>query len=171
MLAAFLGLNEVHAIFISTGVAATIAIWGIISQRDITARQVTLEFIRASEADKDNIAARQKFNEVALDGDGMGKWARDENAKSDEAKAIRIVLNEQELIAIAIQRGILDDITYRRYFKTGVIKTWRYAAPYILARRVRTNNDALYHEFEELARYYQGQPKMPRRKFFLGKYV
>jgi len=168
--ATFLGINEVQAILLTATVAASIAVWGILSQRAITARQVTLNFIRESEADNDIISARQLFNDLAMDGDGLGKWARDEHAKSKEAQAIRLILNEQELIAIAIQRGILDDTTYRRFFKSGVIKTWKYAAPYVLARRTRTGNVSLYHEFEELARYYRGQPPLPQRRFFWGKY-
>lgn len=169
--ATFWGLNEVQAILLTATVAAAIAIWGILSQRAITARQVTLQFIKASESDKDVIKARQRFNDLTMDGDGLGKWARDEHSKSKEAQAIRIVLNEMELIAIAIQRGILDDTTYRRFFKSGVVKTWKHAASYVLARRARTGNDSLYHEFEELARYYRGQPPMPSRRFFLGKYL
>lgn len=167
----YLGLNEVQAVVYAAILAGMIAIWAIFSQRAITARQTTLEFIRSSEADRDNIKARQKFNELALDPDGMGKWARDEHAQSKEARAIRIVLNEHELVAIAIQRGILDDKTYRRFFKSGVIKTWQHAAPYVLLRRTRTGNHAIYHEVEELARWYQGAPNMPRRRFFWRKFI
>lgn len=167
----FWGMNEVQAVVFAAFLAAVIAIWAIFSQRAITSRQTTLEFIRASEADRDNIEARQKFNELANDPDGMGKWARDEHSQSIQAKAIRIVLNEQELVAIAIQRGILDDTTYRRFFKSGVIKTWQNAAPYVLLRRNRTGNHALYHEVEELARWYQGAPNMPRRRFFWRKFL
>src|SRR3569623_284165 len=82
----YLGMNEVQAIVYAALLAAFVAIWAIFSQRAITARQTTLEFIRASDADRDNIAARQTFNEHARDEDGMGKWARDEHAKSDQAR-------------------------------------------------------------------------------------
>lgn len=159
------------AIIASATMAAVIAIWAIFSQRAIAARQATLEFIRASESDRDNISARRTFNELARAEDGMAKWARDEHADSDQARAIRHVLNEHELVAIAIQRGILDDTTYRRFFKTGVIKTWERAAPFIMARRQRTGNPAIYHELEELARWYQGAPNMPRRRFFWRKFL
>ncbi len=167
----FLGLNEVHAILVSALLAAFVAVWAIFSQRAITSRQTTLEFIRASEADRNNVEARQLFNKLAKDEDGLGKWARDEFSPSEEARAIRHVLNEQELIAIAIQRGILDDTTYRRFFRTGVIKTWQNAAPYILGRRKKTGNSAIYHELEELARWYGGAPNMPHRRFIWRKFL
>ena len=170
-MATYHGLNDVQAILLSALVAAVVAIWAIFTQRAISARQTTLEFIRSSESDLETVSARQRFNEAALDPDGLAKWALDENVRTDEARAIRIVLNEQELIAIAIQRGILDDAIFRRYFRSGTMKTWDYAAAYILARRQRTGNQALFHEFEELARWYRGAPNMPHRWFFLRKFI
>lgn len=160
----FWGFNDPAALVLGALLAAAIAIWGILSQRAIASRQNTLEFIRNSESDQVNVKAREIFN-LEANKDGLEKWAADSQASSEQTKAIRIVLNEHELIAIAIQRGILDDKTYRRYFKSGVIKTWEHARPYILARRTRTGNDALFHEFEELAKWYQGGKRMPKRHF------
>ena len=109
------------------------------------------------------MAARQKFNALANNDEGLAKWAKDEFQNSDDVRAIRVVLNELELIAIAIQRGIIDDTTYRRFFKSGTIKTWERAESYVKARRARTGNQALYHEVEQLAQWYKGKGKMPRR--------
>jgi hypothetical protein len=166
----WLGLNEVQAIFITATAAAMVAIWGIASQRSITSRQTTIQYIREAERDADMIAARKKFNELAKQPDGLGPWGTDANSTSPEAQSIRMVLNEYELIAIGIQRGILDDKTYRLWHRSAVIKNWRQASPYVIAVRMRTNNDAIFHEFEEMARWYRGGPNMPKRRFFWRKF-
>jgi Domain of unknown function (DUF4760) len=166
----FWGFNDPAALVLGAALAAIIAVWGILSQRAIAARQTTLEYIRASESDLTTVKAREAFNALSKAMDGLGKWAADEHANSEETKAIRLILNEQELIAIAIQRGILDDTTYRRYFKSGVIRTWDAAAPYIMARRNHAHNTALYHEFEQLAAWYKGNAKPRYRFFFLRRF-
>lgn len=45
------GLNEVQAVFITAAFAAAIAIWGIFSQRGISARQTTIQYLRDAERD------------------------------------------------------------------------------------------------------------------------
>lgn len=166
--ATFLGLNEVSAVVITALAAAVIAIWGIISQRVITARQATLEFIRDAERDNDIITARREFNRLSKDPAGLGPIAAD--TTTDEYKSVQLVLNHFEMVAIGIQRGIFEDEIYRRWYKSGVIRAWKVAAPFIFARRTSTGNDALYHEFEEMARYYIGKRPMPRRGFFWGRF-
>lgn len=163
------GITDADAILITGAVASLIALLTIFSHRAIVARQTTLEFIRRSEADRDMIDARAKFNEISRSKEGTGKWAS--KPLSSEFKAIKTVINEYELVAIGIQRGILDDVTYRRWFRSGVIRTWNHAAPFVLARRVQTNNQALWHEFDEMARWYRGGSPMPRRRFFWRKFI
>ncbi len=167
----WLGLNEVQAVLITAAVAAAIALFGIFTQRSITARQTTIQYLRDAERDRDMIRARRKFQKCVRDPNGVAQWGTEANAQSEEARAMRMVLNDYELIAIGIQRGILDDTTYRRWHKSAVVKDWRNAAPYVIAIRTRTNNDALYHEFEEMARWYKGGPNMPTRRYFWRKFV
>lgn len=166
--ASFLGLTEVSAVLLTALVAAIIAIWGILSQRSITARQATLEFIRDSERDNDLITARKCFNRLTKDAAGLGPIAAD--TSTEDFKNVQLVLNQFEMVAIGIQRGIFDDEIYRRWYKSGVIKAWKAAAPFIFARRASTGNDALYHEFEEMAHFYIGKRPMPSRGFFWGRF-
>lgn len=164
----FLGLNEVHAVLITGIFAAVIAVWALFSQRAIAAKRATLDFIQESQRDSDMIAARQIFYGLLKTPEGLGKWAATEHVESPEANAIRTVLNEHELVSIGIQRGILDDETYRRFYRTIVVQRWQDSASYILARRKRTGTQSLFHEFEELARWYG--PNMPKRRFFWSKF-
>lgn len=165
----FLGLNEVSAVIATAAVAAVVAMWGILSQRAISSRQATLDFIRDGERDHDIVAARKAFNRLARDPAGLGPVAAQPD--TDDFKHVIVWLNQFEMVAIGIQRGIFDDEIYRRWYKSGVIRAWKAAAPFIFARRASTNNDALFHEFEEMARYYIGKRPMPRRGFFWGRFL
>lgn len=164
------GINETQAVLLAALAAAVFAMWGILSQRDISARQATIQFLRHSERDQAMIDARKKFQELAKSPEGLTAYAAEENAQKDEAIAIRAVLNEYELIAIGIERGVFDDKTHRRWHRSAVVKNWRQAAPFVMALRNRTNNDAIFHEFEEMAKWYRDGKGMPHRRFFWKKY-
>jgi hypothetical protein len=166
----WLGLNEVQAVFITAAFAALIAFWGVFSQRAITARQTTIQYLRASEQDNEMVMARRAFQELAREPSGIAKWGTAKRAQSPEAIAIRTVLNDYELIAIGIERGTMDDLTYQRWFRSAVVKDWRQASPYIMAVRNRTGNDALFHEFEEMARRYRDGKGLPHRRIFWAKF-
>src|SRR6185312_4651118 len=101
-------MNDVGAILVSAGVAGIIAMWGIVSQRAITRRRTTLEFISRGDADKDIIQARQKFIELARSNGGLRAHAEEECEKNEDTQKIKLVLNEFELVSIGIQRGVID---------------------------------------------------------------
>lgn len=131
-------------------VAATIAIVGIRTQRDIARKRATLDVILRSEADKDLIEARRRFTQLAHEPNGLLPAAAIENEGSADTEAIKIVLNEFELIAIGIDCGILDEHLYREWFRTGLLRHWKHAHPFIEELRRRTNNRLIYKEFEAL---------------------
>jgi hypothetical protein len=59
-------------------------------------------------ADHDMIEARKKFNALSRAAEGMGTWA--EQPLTDEFNSIKMVLNEYELVAIGLQRGIFETL-------------------------------------------------------------
>ncbi len=162
-------MTEVQAV-LATGIFATIvAIWGVLSQRAISCRRATVEYLALLESDKDHIGARKKFIELAkLDG-GLAPWAAADREKSDETQSIRLVLNSYELIAIGMQRGVFDRTLYIRWHKSGVLQAWNHALPFVSALRNRTENAAIYHEFEELVKTLK-KNSMPRRNWWWGRF-
>jgi hypothetical protein len=52
-------------------VAASIAVWGILTQRAIARRRATFDHISKTEADADFIQARRTFIELAKQKDGL----------------------------------------------------------------------------------------------------
>jgi hypothetical protein len=159
---------QVLAVGATTVVAAAVAIWGIQSQRAITRRVATLQYLAAIDADRDLIEARITFIKEAHTTHGLAQWADPGKEHTDECQAIRLVLNELELASVAIQLGTMDAEMYRRYNYGTVIRYWYAASPYIYSLRRQTGSKTVYHEFEELARWFEsGRP--PARHFLLLK--
>lgn len=144
-----------------------IAVWGVFTQRAIARRRATFDHIAKTEGDADILSARKHFVELAKGDGGLARWAGGEHEKTKEVQSIRLVLNDFELIAIGIQRGIIDGEFYRRWFKSGVVHYWRHAAPFVAALRTRTSNPMLYHEFEQMAGWFD-ETKPPRRGRWAG---
>jgi hypothetical protein len=159
-------LTEAQAIILTALVAALIALWGLFSQRAIARRQCTFEHIARGECDGDLLRARRAFRALARGEGGLAKWAAAEHEQSDEAQCIFTVINEFELVAIGIQRGIIDFELFARWFKTGTVNKWNEAAPFVTIMRQR-RGQSLYYEFEQMVGWFNDN-KMPRRVWWFG---
>jgi hypothetical protein len=162
-------IGDAGAILITGMLAAIVAVWGIYSQRAITRRQVTLEHIARLESDGDLIKARKGFKAATKSAEGIERFAAADKEDSDEVQAIATALNEFELISIGIQRGIIDFELYSRWYRSGAMRAWADAKPFVDALRHRRNNPIIYHEFEEMVRWFNtNQP--PKRSWGWGKW-
>lgn len=159
--------NEASAVIFTAVIAAVIAIWGIFSQRAISRRVFTLQYLSEKEVDKDLIEANKTFINLTKEPEKLLSFGSFNNDETDDAKNIRILLNHFELTAIGIQRGVIDFETFKMWHKTGTINTWNKAEPLISALRRRQENPMLYHEFEALAGWLRGNSK-PKRGYIIG---
>lgn len=148
------------------GVTAIIAIWGVVTQRQIARRRATLDHMSRSESDVALIAAKKKFHELARYSGGLAQWADEDKVKSEEAQKVLFVLDHCELISIGIQRGILDYKIYRMCSRSAIIRVWDDAHPFITTLRNRVQNQVLFHEFEKMANWLK--TKMPYRILWRG---
>lgn len=158
-------LGEVEAILVTAVITAILAVWAIITQRVVSRRVATLEYIARVESDEDLIKARNEFIALTSDDDNILKFADPSKFTSDEAHSIRLVLNEREQLAVGIQFGVLDKHYIRRYSRGIILKDFRLAAPFIYKLRALYDNPAIYHEFEDLARSLEAN-KMPSRWYW-----
>jgi len=157
-------VTDAGAILLTGGAAALIAVWGVISQRNIARRQHTMEHMAETDNDKDMIDARRLFIETAKQAGGLAIFAEEDQEHSTESEAIRLVLNDFELTAVGIQMGVMDYEFYKRYNRGTVIRYWNHAAPYIYALRARVGSNLVFHEYEELVRWFT--KRTPRRTFW-----
>jgi hypothetical protein len=159
---------QVAAVLITAAIASIIAVWGIQSQRAISRRTLTLNHLTEVDSDSDVIKARKIFIEEAKKPEGLTPWSSPGKEYEPQCEAIRLVLNDFELMSVGIQMGIIDYEFYRRYSRGTVIKYWYAAAPFIYSIRNQLGNKAIYHEFEELARSFE-RARPPKRSFWFLK--
>jgi Domain of unknown function (DUF4760) len=158
-------LNAVEASLLCAVVAAVIAVWGVVTQRIVARRRATLDYLVRVGTDNDLIMARDKFAELTKIEGGLTKWAEPQYLGNPEVSAIRLVLNENERLAIAIQFGILDIEFVKRHMQSVLVQDWALAAPFIMAIRHQRQNDAIFHEFEDLVGKLRAN-KLPRRSYW-----
>jgi Domain of unknown function (DUF4760) len=162
-------MTPVDAAFLTAGIAALIAIWGVVTQRQIASRRAILDYIVSWKSNRELIAARRKFIELAKSPGGLGPWADEDKEKTVDAQNIGEILNRYELTSIGIQRGILDYKLCRMLRRSVTIHDWHHAHPYAASLRARLGNDMIYHEFEEMVKWLKDE-KMPRRHWWWGKF-
>jgi hypothetical protein len=162
-------MTPVDATFVTAGLAALIAIWGVITQRQIASRRATLDYIVDWKSNRELIKARLEFIKLAKAPGGLAPWADKEKEHTIEAQYIGEILNRYELTSIGIQRGILDYKLYRMLRRTVTIRDWNHAHPYAVSLRNRLENPIIYHEFEEMVRWLKDD-KPPRRRLWWGKF-
>lgn len=158
-------LNEVEAIFVTALAAGVVAVWGIITQRVVARRLATLDYFSRMDNDRDLIEARKEFVKVTCEGCDLISFASPDKYDTKEAAALRLVLNENERLAIGIQFGILDREFVRRASRGVLIRDWELSAPFVYKLRAEVGNPAVYHEFEDLSRALSDN-KMPKRSYF-----
>lgn len=156
-------LNQVEAILIIGIASVLLAMVTVWSHRTTARRTSTLNYLARIDTDQDLIEARKTFSEVTSNYKKILKFAQKDKYHSDEASKVRLVLNENEKIAIGIQFGALDGKYIRRTTRGQLINDYKVAAPYIYALREIADNPAIYHEFEELVRALQSN-RMPVRR-------
>jgi hypothetical protein len=156
---------EATSVLVTGLLAVAAAVWALYSQRAIPRRQCTLEHLAQLEADADAVAYRRIFREQAEKGTLTG-LAAVEKQQTPEFRAVISRLNELELIAIGIQRGVIDFELYKRWFKSGALRAWRDAEPFIRDFRNRHNNQILYHEFFIMSEWFRKDEKPVRSRFW-----
>lgn len=159
-------MNEVEAILVTAMLAAFIAIAGVITQRVIARRAHTLDYLARVDNDKDLIDARVIFIELTNDDSKALKYALSKNYSTKESTALRLILNEHEKLAIALQFGVLDRAFVARHCRGILIRDWQLAAPFVYKLRKEIDNVGIYREFEDLAAMLQGIRKTPRSYFW-----
>lgn len=155
-------LTPVEATLLCSAVAAILAIWGIVTQRIVARRRATLDHVTRVDTDVDLIEARDQFAELSKADGGLARWAAPQHLGSPEVRAIRLILNENERLAIGIQFGILDIAFIKRHSQGPILRDWELASPFVMALRAKTGRQALFHEFEDLVDKLRTD-RLPRR--------
>lgn len=128
-----------------------------------------MEHLALDNVDRDMIEARTKFITLAKAPGGLAMYAEDDREHSKELEAIRLILNDFELVSTSIQFGVMDFDLYKIQNAGTVSRYWECAAPFIHALRQRTGRKTLFQEFEVLAGWIDKNVKPPNRKIWYRK--
>lgn len=137
--------------------ATAIAIWGVYSQRVLTRRQTTVQHLAAMMADSTIQTNRRTFIEQSRNGQNLAKWADKDQIGSTQTLAIVAVLNDYELIAAGIKRGIYEYDLIAAFDRSTIQKFWGAAHPFIIIIRERNGKPTLWQEFELLHDWVSGK--------------
>lgn len=156
-------LSEVEAILITAAVAATLAAWGVVTQRLVSRRLTTIQHLTATAADSDMIEARKTFNALSEPGGKLSLYSKPSDLSDDETDDLRLVLNDYENQSVAVQFGIYDLSMIKLLSRGTIIRDWSRAAPFVYKLRAELDNPNIYYEFEMLADWVQDRRKPKRR--------
>ena len=136
---------------IAVVVSAIAAVWVVKSNRTIARKRATLDLIMTVESDRDLVEARRKFLEIKRSETRPGAYVRTNGGDNEEFKTIRTVLNINELVAVSIREGVIDERVFRRWFNSAYVEDYNYMRDFIDAVQ-STNNNNVYKEFKETAK-------------------
>lgn len=142
---------QAGGVFVATAAAGILALVQIRANRRISRERATLDLLIKREWDKDYLDHKAHFNRLRDGEGGLEKWICAEHRNSDEANSIRYILNDYELIALAIARGIIDGAVYKAWFRGSMLRDFKAAEIAIGRARTLANHRKIYVEWETLS--------------------
>lgn len=127
------------------------------SNRRIAREKSTLDILLKREWDKDYLEHKAKFNRLRDAEGGLSKWICSEHKNSDEVNSIRYIFNDYELIALAIHHDIIDEMIYKKWFKSSMLRDYVAAETGIKATRTLSNAPQNYVQWENLAQKWKNE--------------
>ena len=126
-------------------------------ERQVAADRATLDFIASYEIhDREWLKTCSICDFVLTDqnewGVLFGEGDSSEQPKNRELElTILTYLNHCEIVAIAIDKNIINAELYAKWYKAGYVRRWEKAEPFIRNLRRIRGSDTLYCEFQRLA--------------------
>ncbi len=138
-----------NPIVLTGSLAAMLAIWGVISQRQISRRKSTFDYIGKLTNDPDWISAADEFAKCVENGT-LESLANSGMLTSPEARKIQLLLNNYENVSIGIQYGIIDFKIIKDNWRSNIKYHWTKGNAFIVKMREKTKTPTLFCEFEKL---------------------
>lgn len=162
---------SLSALFTFLGIIAaiTIAIITIRTNRKISKERATLDTLFKIELDQEYIELRADFNIIVTDDNSLA--LKNATLEPNQVKALKFILNLNELLALSIAEGSLDEQVYFKWCKGQMLRDWHLMKPFIADLRRSRSRPSIYENFEWLAVRWGGTPTpnyTPRIKTVAG---
>jgi len=153
-------LLVIGTLLMSAGVAAL----AYKSQKETARKRATLDLLHNNIWDEDCLRAAGNFNALARPKDESGTsqldfWADPRHRDSPQVNDIRAILNDYELMALGIRRGIIDEGIYHAFYKGPLIRDWNRSKLFIEKIRQQEKTHRILLEFESLAKAWESGGK------------
>lgn len=134
-------------------VSIVLAGWALWTKRTVVAKRATLDFVSKLELHSPEwIKCAVAFKRWKTDGQIEEVIRPTTDAQRTEAIRILTLLNHFEVVAIAIERRILDAGIYRDWYGGAYVAYWNQARALVYALREERESETLFIHFEQLAR-------------------
>ena len=153
----FLAFWQVYGPVLTGGaviISAFIGLAVLLTNRGIARRRATLDLILHIESDGDLIASRNAFTEIKKSNVRSSTYGKEDQRTCDEAGHIRTILNINELVAVSIQEGVIDENVFRRWFNSAFIDDYKSMTGYIEETR-KWRNPHVFKELEGIAKRWE----------------
>ncbi|MCF3479581.1 DUF4760 domain-containing protein [Stenotrophomonas maltophilia] len=146
-------------------VGVMVAVLSVISVRATARRKQSADVIFATRNDELLRKGIRLIREEALhENSNIRKYARAPEAQSENAAAIRYVLNHFEYVAVGIRNGIYDEGMFKEASYSTIMEIRRHSETYIADVRTEQKRDTIYQEFCWLCERWKKKPLKPRSK-------
>lgn len=135
-------------------ISAVVGLAVLLTNRRIARRRATLDLILHIESDGDLITSRNAFTDIKKSNVRSSTYGKEDQRASDEAGHIRTILNINELVAVSIQEGVIDESVFRRWFNSAFIDDYKSMTGYIEETR-KWRNPHVFKELEALAKRWE----------------
>lgn len=151
---------------IATLIGAVIAfgasIYGFFHVRKITAQKTTLEFILRYEIHSPRWLQSLKSFSVVAPEERIAIIRKKGTLAPNERQVLlgfTTVLNHYEMVAIAIERKIIDEAMYKNWFRQSYVHIWRKAESSVSEWRLNKEEPKAFIKFEQLAQQWDNEIK------------
>jgi Domain of unknown function (DUF4760) len=154
-------LGETYGIWCQTAVlaiAAILAFIAIVVSRRVARRQAAINAIFESKRDEELVKSNRHIAKLHQEERNFATFAKKEHIDTDDAKAIRYVLNHYEYVSVGISLGIYDEQIFKRSSYTTVVRLYDRTKPFIEALREIEGIRTIYQDFECLVFRWKQNP-------------
>lgn len=148
-----------YAILVSAMTGAAVALYGLTRQWRIASLRSMLQFATEHEVHSEYWAQTRRKAEELLKGDGhdIEYWKTEIEKGGSDVPTIRAFLNHYELVAIGIEKKIIDEPFYSEWGRTLLVSHWKMSEKFVEAFRQVTKQRSGLKKFEELAKKWDKQ--------------
>jgi hypothetical protein len=153
------------SILASALIGGTIALWAILSNRQLARQKNSMDFINSYNEGADIAKAQAEVKKLDKNTTAsMQDLITEEKLNSETVQHIRNVLNYYEVMAICINRKIYDDEIIKETLYSTVTQVWNICEPFITELRIKKSRETAYQELELMVKSWKNSPLSVKKK-------